>query len=346
MRKLKIGVLGPSEIAFRRFLPALKLSNNFEYVGIAIANLDERKILNGEEGLENILGKSQEKANKIMNNFGGQIFYSYEDLLVSKNIEAVYIPLPPALHYFWAKKALENGKHVLLEKPFTTNLSDTKALINLAKDKGLAVHENFAFCYHEQINTILHLIEQGEIGEIRQIRSAFGFPYKGEKDFRYNKSLGGGALLDCGVYPIKLSTLLLGETAEIQYSKLNRAKNHEVDIYGSVILENDNGISSQISFGMDNSYKCELEIWGSEGYIYAPRIFTAPADLKPKIIFKREEEQIIEVPSEDQFLGSINRFYDGILNDEIRIKMYNEIERQARCVEDVLKNNSDLKGDK
>ncbi|WP_315122269.1 Gfo/Idh/MocA family oxidoreductase [uncultured Clostridium sp.] len=337
MDKLNIGILGPSDVAFRKFLPALKTNKYFEYAGVAVANLYERnQVCNNNENLPSVIEKSKIKSENIKKEYGGKIFYSYEELINSNNIEAIYISLPPALHYFWAKKALEHEKHVLLEKPFTTNLVDTMSLIKIAGEKKLALHENYAFCYHNQINTICELIDRKEIGEIRQIRAAFGFPYREANDFRYNRELGGGALLDCGGYPIKLATLLLGKTAQIKTAKLNTVKGHDVDIFGSATLENCDGVTVQVSFGMDNVYKCEMEIWGSQGVIYAPRIFTAPADVKSTIISKKEEEKIIEIPKMDQFLGSINHFYDCIVDDNVRLRSYKEIEIQSKHINDIF----------
>ncbi|KEF38882.1 putative dehydrogenase [Schinkia azotoformans MEV2011] len=340
MKKIRVGILGPSEIAFRRFLPALLNSDRFEYVGVAIANPNERnqKYENCEE-LNNILQKSKKKAKNFQLNFNGQIFASYEELLSADDIDAIYIPLPPKLHYVWAKKALEYNKHILLEKPFTTNLEDTKILLKLAKQKALAVHENYAFCYHEQVKQILQLLNDGEIGDLRQIRTAFGFPYRGSSDFRYNKELGGGALLDCGGYPVKLSTLLLRGESQIVAASLNISRGHDVDIFGSATLENNGGITSHISFGMDNFYKCEFEIWGSKGYLYAPRIFTAPPDLKVNLILNNGQEKVLEIPEEDQFLGSINHFYNCIKDKTTRLNTYNEIETQSKHINDILKIN-------
>lgn len=335
MKKLRIGILGPSDIAFRRFLPALKNSEHFECAGVAIAKPHERNQSYNDHELKAMLKKSMQKAEDFLKNYQGAIFNGYEELL-SSSIEAIYIPLPPALHYVWAKKALDYGKHVLLEKPFTTNLPDTKKLLKIAEQQGLAVHENYAFCYHEQINKIRQLIKDREIGEIRQIRAAFGFPYRGAADFRYDRELGGGALLDSGVYPIKLSTLFLGKTAQIMTAALQSAKEHKVDVFGSATLENDDGITAQVSFGMDNFYKCELEIWGSEGCIYAPRIFTAPANLTATVLVKKQEVRVFEIARNDQFLGSIDHFYHCIADNTLRLKSYAEIEAQSRQIDDIL----------
>lgn len=337
MKNIRLGILGPSEIAFRRFLPALKADAKFEYIGVAIAHASERAIKNDSQIDPSLQEKSKLKAQYFQNEFGGSIFESYEELLSSDKIDAIYIPLPPALHFNWAKKALEYGKHVLLEKPFTTNLADTNRLIKMAKDKNLALHENYAFCYHKQIAQILQMLNNGDIGELRLIRAAFGFPYRGASDFRYDKNMGGGALMDCGGYLIKIAALFLGKSVKITTVSLKTANGHEVDIYGSATLVNDEEITCQVAFGMDNSYKCELEIWGSEGCIYAPRIFTAPANHTATLVLTKQEETDLKVSPDDQFLGSIKYFHNCIWNNDLRTKTYSEIEQQSKLVDDFQK---------
>lgn len=332
---IRLGILSPSDIAFRRFLPALKLCNNFAFEGVAIANSDEW-YSNVNSNYDLIEKREKEKAENILKIFGGNLFIGYESLLESPGIDAIYIPLPPALHYQWAKKALEYGKHVLVEKPCTTNVTDTKYLIELARKKNLALHENYAFCYHNQIDIIKNIIYNCIIGELRQIRAMFSFPYRGASDFRYQKSLGGGALFDCAGYPIKLSAMLLGETARVVSASLNAVKEHDVDVFGSAMLINDKGISSLISFGMDNVYKCELEICGSEGYIFAPRIFTPPPDLEPPIFLNGyKEENLVKTKADDQFYNSLEHFQKIIENDELRETLFKEIEFQAKLIQQV-----------
>lgn len=335
MTKIKIGVVGPSDIGYRRFVPALEADENFEYVGVAIANPNEwfprddgQKEVNDSELYHN-------RARTYVDRFGGVIFNSYEELLSSANIDAVYIPLPPALHFQWAAKALEYGKHVMLEKPFTTNIHDTNKLIELARQKGIVLHENYAFCYHQQMTKIIQLIETSDIGEMRLIRAAFGFPYRSSNDFRYNKELGGGALLDCGGYPVKIASNLLGDSVKVTSAALSTLKGHNVDVFGSAMLENDEKLVGQIAFGMDNAYKCELEIWGSKGCIFAPRIFTAPADFRAMVTVKKQDEIVFEIPADDQFLGSIKHFYKCMHDDNLRIKTYLDITLQSKLIDDI-----------
>jgi len=343
MNKIKIGILCPSDIAFRRFLPAIKSSDKFDYIGVAIARADEWSKDMDDRIYASILEREKTKTNNFCTNFGGKIFYSYENLLMSDEIEAIYIPLPPELHYRWAKLALEYGKHVLLEKPFTTNLTNTKEIIELAKKSNLALHENYAFCFHNQVKRIQKMLDSGEIGELRQIRAAFGFPYRGAVDFRYNKKFGGGALLDCAGYPVKLASLLLGETTKVVAGSLKSAKGHDVDVFGSATLINNEHITCQVTFGMDNSYKCELEVWGSEGCIFAPRIFTPPADMKPTIVIKKKDKTAIETPMDDQFLGSVEHFYSCVSDVSIRRKTFRGIERQSKMIDNIRTLSSKIK---
>lgn len=335
VKKIKIGVICPSEIAFRRFMPALQNCGSFDYAGIAVANIEEWQT--GEEKASSqMIENEKKKALEFQKLYGGKIYESYEAIISDEEVDAIYLPLPPALHFKWAEKALLNGKNVFLEKPSTTALCDTKRLIEIAKEKGLAVHENYMFMFHTQLDEINKIIESGQIGDIRLYRIAFGFPDRGKNDFRYNKSLGGGALLDCGGYTLKLASYLLGTSAKIVQSQLNTKPGYDVDIYGNAVMENDSGVIAQIAFGMDNSYKCDLEVWGSKGCLYTGRVFTAPVGYTP--IIKIEcgaEEKVIELPSDDTFAKSLDFFADCINSELIRNRSYEQMIAQAERVEEV-----------
>ena len=328
MNKIRIGILCPSEIAFRRFMPALKQLENFEYIGLAAAT--EREFSGADS--DKVRPSELAKAETFISAYGGKIFEGYEALICSNEVDAIYLPLPPALHYKWGKKVLENGKHLLMEKPFTTSLSETQELLSLAEQKGLAVHENYMFLYHSQLKKVKELIANGTLGELRLIRAAFGFPMRGKDDFRYQKAMGGGALLDCGGYPVRLALELLGETAQVIQSRLIQPEGYEVDLYGNAVLENKNGLCAQISFGMDNAYQCQLEVWGSKATLIAPRIFTAGADVMPKLVLKLSSgESVLELPKDDQFLHSLEVFYQLVRET----KQNHLIQRQAEMIEEI-----------
>ena len=312
---MKIGILGTSNIAFRRFLPALKKSPDFTYAGVA--------------------SRTPEKGAQFVAQYGGEIYPTYDSILEDDSITAVYVPLPPALHYEWGRRVLEAGKMLLMEKPFTTCLRDTEELLALAEGKRLAVHENYMFAYHSQLSRIRELMADGTLGELRLLRASFGFPKRSESDFRYNRDLGGGALLDCGGYPLRLATELLGPDIEVVQASLTQPDSYDVDLFGNTVVRSGAGIFGQISFGMDNAYQCQLELWGSNSTIIASRIFTAGAGVCPELIIRTSTDQRTEtLPEDDQFLHSIERFAASC-RDVGREDMYRIIRRQAVLVEDV-----------
>lgn len=323
--KIKLGILCPSEIAFRRFLPALNKADCFELAGIAIASKDE---WNGDYTEEQKLIEEQ-KASL----FNTTIFNSYKELVTSPSIDAVYIPLPPALHYKWVKLALANKKHVFCEKPFTTDKDDTNELCLYAAQNDLALHENYMFVYHSQLDFINKKLQEDEIGDVRLFRIDFGFPFRSLNDFRYNKELGGGALLDCGGYTFKLATLLLGDDIKIKQAHAYYRNGIDVDISGDAVLQSEKG-TAQVSFGMDNDYRCSLDIWGSKGTLYTNRILTAPENYQPIIEIKKNGEiETNNLPSDDTFLKSLLHFHDCIINKEKRDENYKKILIQANLVD-------------
>ncbi len=334
MKKVRIGIICPSEIAFRRFLPAIQKCDCAEYIGVAHA--DEKEWFGDRTPDPAVIAGEAKKAQSFADVCGGTIFDSYEALLSSPDVDAVYLPLPPALHFRWAKAALEHGKHIFLEKPSTTSEKDTKELIDLAGAKGLAVHENYMFAFHKQIGEIQDIVKSGRIGNVRLYRIAFGFPQRAKNDFRYNKALGGGALLDCGGYTLKLAAMLLGETARVVYSRLNDTPDFDVDIYGSAAMVNDGGVTAQIAFGMDNSYKCELEVWGSKGFLRTGRILTAPDGFEPTAeITIGNETETVKLSADDTFRKSIEHFCKCVADETARKINYETIARQAELVDAV-----------
>ena len=127
---------------------------------------------------------------------------------------------------------------------------------------------------------------------------------------------------------------LLGDSTKLVTSKLNFLQDFDVDMYGNATFENDKGDIAQISFGMDNSYKCDLEIWGSKASLLANRIFTAPTGFSPQMIIKDNNgEKVIQLSSDDTFKKSINYFYNCIYDNKKRKNKYQELLKQAKFID-------------
>lgn len=314
---MRLGIIGCSDIAYKRFMPAALGVDGLEVVAVA------------EE-----YDKSRVKT--FCEKYGLQAEADFESLLARNDIDAVYVPQPPALHYKWAKKALLSGKHVLVEKPSTTEMKLSSELVELACKKDLALHENYMFAYHAQIDAIRRLIADGAVGDVRCYRASFGFPLREAKDFRYNRLLGGGALLDAGGYTVKLATLFLGEDIRVASAVMNDLPGYEVDMFGSVMLEDSEGGVFQTSYGMDNNYSCIFSVWGSKGTLTTGRVFTAPDGYTPTATIARNgETETVILPEDSHFAKSICAFISETKDEVKREKMYREIIVQARLIDDI-----------
>jgi predicted dehydrogenase len=125
------------------------------------------------------------------------VHQSYDELLADPSLDAIYNPLPNALHAEWTLKALAAGKHVLCEKPFTSNEAEAREVADATAESGLVVMEAFHYRYHalaEKMRTIAH---DGRLGEIQKLQTWMWFPLPKFSDIRYNYALGGGATMDC-----------------------------------------------------------------------------------------------------------------------------------------------------
>ncbi|TGE33790.1 Gfo/Idh/MocA family oxidoreductase [Desulfosporosinus sp. Sb-LF] len=316
MRIINIGVLGGADIAYRMFLPALLENPTYQCGGVASLSTEKRK--------------------SFAKNFNVPVFDSYDELLESPQVDAVYIPLPPALHYQWAKNALEKGKHVFVEKPSTVSYKQSAELVTIASKNGLVLQENYMFQYHSQMAAIRNMLKDGKIGDIRLLRAHFGFPLRTKNDFRYNDALGGGALLDAGGYVVKLATLLLGNTIQVRAAKTNHLADYNVDMFGNATFENSAGLVLQGAFGMDCYYQCNLEAFGSSGKLYTNRIFTAPSGLQPVVTIETAEGKTeIKLPADNHFRRSIELFGQATKDEELQKEMAQALMLQAKLVETI-----------
>lgn len=138
-------------------------------------------------------------------------FDSYEALVNDPDVEAVYVATPNSLHYENCRLCLEHGKHVLCEKPFTINEKQAQELYRLAKDKHLFIMEGLWIWFLPLYNRLRNILLQGTIGEIKHISCQYGFVATGaRKERKFNSALGGGALLDIGIYNLGFLRIVTG----------------------------------------------------------------------------------------------------------------------------------------
>ena len=151
-----------------------------------------------------VAARDRERARAYAEEHGiPRVFDSYDDLLASDEIDAVYNPLPNSHHARWTVAALEAGKPVLLEKPFTANADEARQVAEAAEQTGLVVMEAYHWRFHPQAERAIELVASGAVGELSHVEAAMVFPsMHGPDDIRYRYDLAGGALMDTGSYAL------------------------------------------------------------------------------------------------------------------------------------------------
>ena len=313
---IRIGILGCANIAIRSIMPALGLHPDFQIAGVA--------------------SRSSQKASSVAVQYQCKS-YSYEELINDPNIQAIYIPLPNALHYQWIKLALQRQKHVLCEKSLGVSVAEVNELSEIAIENEKILMENFQFRFHSQLAEIRRLIASNTIGAVRLLRTTFSFPPFSDltQNIRYSAKLGGGALLDAGAYTTKISSILMGDELQVVGANLRYDNAFNVDIGGSALLVSPAGYQAQIAFGFDSFYQCAVEILGEFGKISTPRIFTAPKDLNPLLRIENQQgSQDIVLEADDHFYNMLT-YFSRLISTNDYCKEANGNIIQARLLEDI-----------
>lgn len=320
MKKIRIGVMGCANIAHRSVIPAiLSLPEHFELVAIASRTLD--------------------KATQFAQEFGCEAIGQYDDLLQRKDIDAVYIPLPTGLHKEWINKALYACKHVYAEKSIAFSLTDAEEMVRNAQKHQVSLMEGFMFQYHSQNLKVKKMIETGAIGEIRYFTGSFGFPpFPDADNFRYDKNIGGGAIYDACGYPVRAAFFLLGNTLKVQGASVYYDQAHGCSLYGSAFLRGENGIGASISFGFDNYYQCNYQIWGSKGKLMANKAYTPKVDQATTLTWEHDyQTEIINCEADNHFIKALMEFHHIISNPSSREHHFNAIKEQSEALETIAK---------
>lgn len=240
------GILGAGRIA-EKFCTAIELVEGAEVYAVA--------------------SRDSAKAKEYAEKFNAKKYYdSYHDLVKDENVDIVYIATPHAFHLEQAILCFNNGKAVLCEKPMSLSSKQSSAMIAAATEKKLFLMEGMWSRFMPSLEKILSLIKEDAIGKVQYLSVDFGFtaPYDTEGRL-FNKSLGGGSVLDVGVYAIFLSTLLFGEPSSIKsVSKLSATG---IDEYANMVLQYPAGETAHLLTSIVFNTSLEAEIIGTNGRI-------------------------------------------------------------------------------
>ena len=313
-QKLKWGILGAARVN-ERLLPAIIEAANSQLVAIASRRA----------------GAAKATLDKYAPNHKGNVacYDSLDALINDKNIDAIYCPMANEEHAEWAIKAINAGKHVLIEKPMATTLKDIEAIEAAAKKNKVKVMEGFMYRFHPQHARVAELVASGVIGDILSVRSSFSFLMREARMYRINRSMadGGGALWDIGPYAIHTLRwgmgMLGGAPIEpisvIAHAKLNE---HGADIVTSGILDFGLDAKGRARFGhfdisFERSRKSEYELIGDKGWLKCHTVWAFDKDI-PVISWGNDAGESGEekLKPANHFTLEIEHFSDCVLSDK------------------------------
>jgi predicted dehydrogenase len=294
MPLLRVGLLGCSDIASRRFLPALDRSRRAILAGLA--------------------SRSPERATALASGAGVRIM-TYDDLVAAPDIDLVYLSLPNHLHEEWGIRLLEAGKHLICEKPLALSPVGVERMVATAESHGRLLYENLMFLHHPQHQVVASLLAGGAIGRLAVLRATFCFPGPAPGDFRLDPDQGGGALHDLARYPLGIALRFLTGLPRRFRGQTIRQGGLVRSLCGTAISPAGELFSYAVAFGQQ--YESWYELVGETGRIRVDRAFTPPADLANRIrVLAGGDEREVVAPACDQFQQMIDDVADLVGSPE------------------------------
>lgn len=259
---LRWGVLSTADIGVRRLIPAMRAARHNQIVALASRNQETAEAVGS--GLE------------IPRRYG-----RYEDLLADPDVDAVYVPLPNTLHADWTIRAANAGKHVLCEKPMAATVAECRAMLDACRAAGVRFMEGFMYRFHPQHAYVHDLIASGAIGTPTLVRTAFCVRMqRPPEDIRFALELGGGALLDVGVYAIDAARWLAGAALTSAVGQVVYGASG-IDTSATTSLAFDNGVIASASCSFVAAGGSTYEVVGPLGKVSVLHAFTQSPGVEP-----------------------------------------------------------------
>lgn len=290
---MKFGILSTADIGTEYVIPAIQAS---EHEATAIASRDDVR------------------AEAVAANFGIERSYgSYADLLADRTLDAVYNPLPNALHVEWSRAAAAEGLHVLCEKPLTADTEKASALFDYCEECGVTLMEAFMYKFHPRTERALKIVQE-ELGDVRYVDSTFTIDLGPvDYDLRLDPDMAGGALMDVGCYAVSAARAFLGEP--------NRAYAFAADTYDAGVdsqlagtLEYADGAVAHVTGGFDTPETQRYRVLAEDGWLEASDCFFLRDEPTVSLTWAVDGEERTETfDPVDQYRLEVEAFADAVV---------------------------------
>lgn len=313
MTKIRWGLLSTANIN-RRVIPAIRESARGELVAVA--------------------SRSQASAQAYADQWGiPHAFGSYEAMLASDAVDAVYIGLPNHLHAEWSIKAMQQGKHVLCEKPFALTLDEVDEMTAVSQQTNRVLTEAFMYRHHPQTKIVGEMIGNGRLGRVTVVRGVFNFAFNTRDNIRLVPEMGGGCLWDVGVYPLSFAQFVMGGPPQQVFGSQWLGESGVDEVFSGQMVYANGGMA-QISASFCTPLRTEVEILGTEGRLVLNRPFTGHNDGDRTLMFypKLGEPEEIEVPEKELYLGEVEDLHTAVLDQKPQYLTLEETRNHVKTV--------------
>ncbi len=296
MDSIKWGLLSTANIN-RRLIPAIRASKRGQVTAVA--------------------SRTQQSADAYAAQWEiPQAFGSYEAMLESDAVDAVYIGLPNHLHAEWSIKAMQNGKHVLCEKPFALSLAEVDEMTAVSRQTGMVLAEAFMYRHHPQTKLVGEWVRDGRLGDIVLVRAHFSFMLQNRGNVRLVPEWGGGCLWDVGVYPLSFAQFVMGGPPQSVWGEQWLGPSG-VDESFSGQMDYGNGRHAQISSAFRLPFHTWAEVIGTKGRLTLNRPFVG-LEKGRQLLFYHPDDKVeeIPVPQKELYLGEVEDMHAAILDGQ------------------------------
>lgn len=242
-----------------------------------------------------------------------QSFGSYEEMLASDAIDAVYIGLPNHLHAVWSINAMRHGKHVLCEKPFTLTVAEVEQVARVSAETGMKIAEAFQYRHHPQTKAAGQFIRDGRLGDVTAVRGDFHFKITDYANVRLVPEWGGGSLWDVGCYPVSIAQYFMGGPPEWVFGDQWLGSSGVDETFVGQLHYRGGGMAT-ITSGFRTPFFSRVEVLGTGGHLTITRPFKIEED--SQLLFHDESGATQALPYEQKelFLGEVEDLNSAILD--------------------------------
>jgi predicted dehydrogenase len=293
---IRWGILSTANIGKNRVIPAMQKTGNGRVVAVASRTLDKARAFADELGIPTAYG-------------------SYEELIASPEVDAIYNPLPNSEHAVWSIRAAQAGKPMLCEKPLASNAAEAQTMVDAFAERGVLFAEAFMYRFHPQTQRVKQMLGEGAVGDIRAVQATFTFPIRSEDDIRLSKPLAGGSLMDVGCYCVNVMRFLLGSEPTRARAFATIGARSLVDETLTGILEFPGGVLGHFDSSLRTYFTHTYEVRGTRGRITVEQAFVMPPDSETIIRYRHDnQDEVITIPPANSYTLMAEDFADALLN--------------------------------